>query len=229
MKLNIGCGKRYHKDWVNIDINPRSKEVRKVNILKGLPYKDNYFDAVYHSHVLEHLPKDRAEGFIKECYRVLKPGGILRVVVPDLENIVREYLKCLGHYRDNYDWIMLELLDQMVRTKSGGDMIRYLETATPENFIYASRRIGSVANEIRFPRKKRLSRLRRFVRRFMPFRAEVHRWMYDSYSLPRLLEGCGFLTVHIMTPEESCIPDFDLDVRGDEVLKPGSLFVEGCK
>jgi DNA modification methylase len=69
---------------------------------------------------------------MQECHRVLKDGGIIRVVVPDLEQIVRWYLKLLdeslGGNQDaqkRYDWIMLELFDQMVRNVSGGDMLKY--------------------------------------------------------------------------------------------------------
>jgi predicted SAM-dependent methyltransferase len=50
---------------------------------------------VYYSHLLEHFPKHEAQGFTQECYRVLKPRGIIRVAVPDLERIARMYLQAL--------------------------------------------------------------------------------------------------------------------------------------
>lgn len=91
--LNVGCGGKFHKDWVNVDMTSNSKDVIVANLLKGIPFPDNSFDVVYHSQVLEHFPKEKARDFIKECFRVLKPDGIIRVVVPDLENIVNEYKK----------------------------------------------------------------------------------------------------------------------------------------
>ncbi len=54
---------------------------------QGIPFPDRSFDVVYHSHVLEHLSKSEASKFLKECSRVLRPQGVLRVVVPDLEEI----------------------------------------------------------------------------------------------------------------------------------------------
>ena len=93
--LNLGCGKRYHKDWVNVDMYSDTPDVMAYNLLKGIPFSDNHFEVVYHAQVLEHSPKDDAPGFIKECFRVLKPGGVIRIVVPDLEGIVTEYLKYL--------------------------------------------------------------------------------------------------------------------------------------
>ena len=93
--LNLGCGERYHGDWVNVDIVATGPGVMVHDLDRGLPFDDDSFDAVYHSHVLEHLAKERAPVFLDECFRVLKPGGIIRVAVPDLETIARLYLKNL--------------------------------------------------------------------------------------------------------------------------------------
>jgi predicted SAM-dependent methyltransferase len=90
--LNLGCGNRYHPDWTNVNFTSTGDGVIAHNLTQGIPFPDNYFDVVYHSHVLEHFPKAQAEDFIKDCYRVLCPQGILRVVVPDLEEIARTYL-----------------------------------------------------------------------------------------------------------------------------------------
>src|SRR3954454_1180269 len=93
--LNVGCGNKFHKDWTNIDMKSGSPYVIAYNLIKGLPFDNNSFQVVYHSQVLEHIPKENAAGFIKECFRVLEPGGIIRIVLPDLENIVKEYCKYL--------------------------------------------------------------------------------------------------------------------------------------
>jgi len=132
--LNIGCGNKFHKAWINIDMISYSPYVIQYNLLKGIPYPDNYFEVIYHSQVLEHIPKEKAPEFIRECFRVLKPGGIMRVVVPDLQNIVTEYIKFLNQNLENpteeseanYDWILLEMYDQTVRNYSGGQMGKYL-------------------------------------------------------------------------------------------------------
>lgn len=132
--LNIACGSRYHRDWINIDIHPVSKDVIRVNVLKGLPFEDSYFDVVYTSHFLEHLNLQQARFLLKEVYRVLKKGGIVRIVVPDLENICREYIMILEkvledeqNFREKYQWIVIELLDQLVRTSPGGEMKKFFD------------------------------------------------------------------------------------------------------
>ena len=93
--LNLGCGYRYHSDWTNINFVSTAENVIAHNLKDGIPFSDNSFDVVYHSHVLEHLSKSEAEPFLKECYRVIRPQGVLRVVVPDLEDIARMYLHSL--------------------------------------------------------------------------------------------------------------------------------------
>jgi predicted SAM-dependent methyltransferase len=132
--LNLGCGATFHKDWTNVDFISSGEGVIAHNLLSGIPFKDNSFDVVYHSHVLEHFPKQAAHYFIKECYRVLKPGGVLRIAIPDLEQIVKNYLmyleqsmKQIPDAAQKYEWTMLELYDQVVRTQSGGAMIDFIK------------------------------------------------------------------------------------------------------
>ncbi|MGZ9035284.1 MAG: class I SAM-dependent methyltransferase, partial [Rhodospirillales bacterium] len=154
--LNVGCGSKYHVDWTNIDMKSSSPYVQAHNLLQGFPYPSDYFEAVYHSQVLEHLPREKAPGFLGECLRVLKPHGIIRVVVPDLENIAKEYLGHLAENlehpselaRANYDWIMLELYDQTVRNRSGGRMAEFLSQPGLVNESYVFTRSGRVARGI---------------------------------------------------------------------------------
>jgi hypothetical protein len=88
---------------------------------------------------------------MSELYRVLKSGGIARLVVPDLENITRTYLSILDGLLENntntadYDWIMLELYDQVVRGEGGGDMGHYLSSPDITNKEFILSRIGQEA------------------------------------------------------------------------------------
>ena len=147
--LNLGCGQTYHKDWINIDFVSHSEDVKAYNLLNGIPIADNNVDVVYHSHVLEHFSKTDGAQFIKDCFRVLKPKGIIRIAIPDLEMIAREYLKNLelavsGNVEgaQNYEWIKLEMFDQMVRNKSGGAMKEYIQRPNIPNETFVYERIG---------------------------------------------------------------------------------------
>nr|WP_295923791.1 methyltransferase domain-containing protein [uncultured Dyadobacter sp.] len=155
--LNVGCGNKFHSDWVNIDMVSYHPDVIEHNVLSGLPFPEDYFDVVYHSQVLEHIPKNKANDFLAECFRVLKPGGIIRIVLPDLENIVREYQRhlesCLSDgdklSEANYDWILLEMYDQAVRNSPGGQMAAYIQKPVLINEEYVFGRIGHVGRLIR--------------------------------------------------------------------------------
>lgn len=93
-----------------------------------LDFPDNTFDAVNSYHLMEHLTPQEGERLMAEMFRVLKPGGILRVSVPDLESICREYLHQLEtavHEPSvqnirRYQWTVMQIVDQLVRDKSGG-------------------------------------------------------------------------------------------------------------
>jgi predicted SAM-dependent methyltransferase len=132
--LNVGCGKKFHNNWLNVDIAPTEPEVTPMDLTRKWKIEDNSMDCVYHSHVLEHVPKEAVKGFVSECYRVLKPGGVIRVVAPDLEVIARNYIKFLEsnlekedeETKANYHWTLLEMYDQTTRNQSGGDMHGYL-------------------------------------------------------------------------------------------------------
>ena len=152
--LNLGCGTVYHDDWVNIDVATSGTGVLGHDILKGIPFPDSSFDAVYHSHLLEHLPQDHVPPFLRECFRVMKPGGLLRVVVPDLEGIVASYQAALyealvgtNDGEQHYDWIMLEIYDQAVRSSTGGMMIHCLNSTDVELRDFIRQRIGLQAEE----------------------------------------------------------------------------------
>ena len=157
--LNVGCGKKFSKDsiWENIDMVSHSKAVKEYNLIKGFPYKENSFDVVYHSQVLEHIPKENAADFLKECYRVLNSGGTMRVVVPNLENIISEYQRLLKENlenptaasRESYNWVMLELYDQTIRNQSGGMMKSYLRRDQLVNQDFMDTRMGFIGKKTR--------------------------------------------------------------------------------
>ncbi len=144
--LNVGCGNHFHEDWINVDFVSTGEGVLAHNLLEGIPFPSESFEVVYHSHVLEHFLKEDGVNLLRECARVLKPGGIIRVALPDLEKITKNYIHFLEALQVNpddeylqacYEWMMLEMYDQTVRNKSGGNMAAYLakEKIINEDFV----------------------------------------------------------------------------------------------
>ena len=248
--LNLGCGNRYHLDWINVDFHSTGEGVIAHNLTESLPFEDNSFNVVYHSHLLEHFPKNLAPVFLKECFRVLKDGGIIRVVVPNLEQIIRCYLSSLEKSlmgdeksQKQYEWIMLELFDQMVRNVSGGEMLEYWKQDPMPAESFVIERMGSevlnVITNIRNNKNKYIAspsqKSPSNPQKIGEFRlsGEIHQWMYDRYSLGALLRQIGFKDAKVCLANESQIPNFNsylLDIESDgSVRKPDSLFMEGRK
>jgi len=154
--LNLGCGSRYLVDsaWSNVDFKSNTKAVLAYDLTRGIPFSDCTFDVIYHSHVLEHFSSHDAVRFMRECFRVLKPGGTCRVVVPDMEAICRQYMEALGgalrgeeQAFGRYQWMLIEMLDQLVRHRSGGEMASYLQKKDIPERQFIICRIGDVAKE----------------------------------------------------------------------------------
>jgi predicted SAM-dependent methyltransferase len=152
MLLNVGCGQTFHSEWINVDVVPASPAVRRVDLARGLPFPDRSIDACYCSHVLEHLRPDDAGRALAELFRVLRPGGVVRIVVPDLRRVAEQYLSAFaavdrgGLQREaDYDWMMMELLDQSVRDTTGGEMARFLRRTDLPNRDFIRSRIGEEA------------------------------------------------------------------------------------
>jgi SAM-dependent methyltransferase len=90
LRLHLGSGGEHKIGWVNIDLLGDPVEIAW-NLAKPLPLASGSVAAVFHEHLLEHLPLQAGDLLMRECYRVLRPGGILRVGVPDAGRLIRAY------------------------------------------------------------------------------------------------------------------------------------------
>lgn len=80
--INLGCGENRLDGWENHDSD--------VDITKPLPWPENSVDFILAEHVFEHVSGPDALRFLYECHRILKPGGVLRLCVPVLDNLFLE-------------------------------------------------------------------------------------------------------------------------------------------
>lgn len=276
--LNIGCGDNFHNDWINIDIVPVDSSIIKHNILKDIPFPDNSIDVIYHSHVLEHLHKSEGEKFMIECNRVLKPNGTIRIVLPNFEDIIKNYIEYLDKAikgdklaEANYDFTMIEMLDQIARTYNGGQLGDLYKKGVAVNSDFIYKRMGvkirntDISNYAPFKTNQeevKRSAIYKFFRSIYrsikndniktmllkvfllkgykyyelgKFRmsGEIHQWMYDRFSLTRLLEHSGYKNIKICSAFESRIDNwqsYHLDITKDGIVsKPDSLFIEANK
>ena len=91
--LNLGCQIRKfpnERGWINIDLDDSVKPDILCDV-KKLPFEDNEVDFIYAAHLLEHIYLDKVPEYLREWMRVLKPGGKLAIVVPDIGTVMRRY------------------------------------------------------------------------------------------------------------------------------------------
>lgn len=90
--VNIGPGPYGKSGWVNVDIFKAEGIDCVYDCRKHLPFPDNAVRALFCEHVFEHIDyTEEAPHFLAECYRVLQPGGVVRIIVPDAETYLRAY------------------------------------------------------------------------------------------------------------------------------------------
>lgn len=150
-KINLACGGGYvvGDGWLNFDYAGSSPAVQTVDLLSRMLLASNKAALVYSSHFLEHIPRNQVPCFLSERWRILQPGGVLRLVVPDSENLYRTNL---GH-RDRgehaqADLVVLLLLNQCVHRESGVELgcfyhqLRMAPEANSEAMAFVRHRTG---------------------------------------------------------------------------------------
>jgi predicted SAM-dependent methyltransferase len=98
LNLHLGSGTKYLPGFVNIDANPMQKTDVWLDVRCGLPFATNSVDSIYSTHMIEHLYPDELEKLLRECVRVLKAGGGMRIVVPNLSSAITAF------QQKQHDW-----------------------------------------------------------------------------------------------------------------------------
>ena len=91
--LNVGCGENAHADFINIDYQWRPNVELCWDITKGMPFEDNSMKGIFTEHCLEHLTFQQCRALIGEFHRILFPGSIVRIIVPNAELYIDLYQK----------------------------------------------------------------------------------------------------------------------------------------
>lgn len=91
MKFHLGCGPKYIPGFVHVDLMDYKHIDKRVSVDSLDFAPNNSVDLIYASHVLEHFGRNEVDQVLREWYRVLAPGGILRIAVPDFEAVAKRY------------------------------------------------------------------------------------------------------------------------------------------
>lgn len=125
-QLYLGAWKRYIPGFIHIDLDNQPQLDYRHDIASLPMFSDNSVDLIYTSHSFEYFDRQKGEGVLKEWHRILKPGGTLRIAVPDFEAIVKVYLK----YKKDLDHkgILGPLYGKMLIKEKGKDKTIYHKT-----------------------------------------------------------------------------------------------------
>lgn len=102
--LSLGSGRRPFPGWILVDIEPNGPtDYLRWDCRRPLPLRDGSVARILIEHYLEHLdPETHVPQLLTECYRLLQPGGYLRIIVPDAEKFLRAYVA-----GDSRQWLAL--------------------------------------------------------------------------------------------------------------------------
>jgi predicted SAM-dependent methyltransferase len=125
-KLHLGCG--YHRitGWLNCDRDPM-RDAIIMDVTQRFPFPDNTFDFLYSEHMIEHIPYAGAQVMLKESYRVLKPGGALRIATPDVRFLFQLYREDRSPLEEDYiAWSGAEYLGEKAPHTALGIINNYM-------------------------------------------------------------------------------------------------------
>jgi SAM-dependent methyltransferase len=166
-RLNLGCGSQVPDGWINVDyaLGARaakvpgfaalsrvfglfrvewSREIYLHDLTREFPWADSSVDVVYSSHTLEHMSREDGARFLAECHRVLRRDGIMRIVVPDLEYNVGEYVR--GQIRADEFVEKLGVLCEGSRGVLKGWLSPWVQF--PHRCMYDTRRLLEILDDI---------------------------------------------------------------------------------
>ena len=118
IRLDIGAGDVHRPGWVTLDISDGCDLFW--DLRNGIPFPDSSVDLVYSSHLLEHMPYEAGQAVLAEALRVLKPGGIVSMCVPNARLYIDAYLGIQPITPDHDFW------EPALVSRAGIDLLNYV-------------------------------------------------------------------------------------------------------
>lgn len=147
-QLNLGCGHNVLPGWLNVDLEGGRHGKTFMNALRPFPLPDASIDAILCEHLIEHVPAEGGVFLLKEAFRVLKPGGAIRVITPDLEGLARMCVQAPNDAERRY----LDFVAQLHKRPSiaPSDALNYIFYEYGHRHIYTVARLRAVLDEAGF-------------------------------------------------------------------------------
>ena len=178
MRINIGSSGRQFPGWVHLD-RERVPGAQLCDVRLGIPFGNATVDVAVASHVIEHLhPFNELPFVLQEVFRVLKPGGVFRVAVPDLVKLVSAY----EDHSSPPSQATMALAESQRELK---DYVGVMYSEMPAALRFSVICFGNNSK--------------------MPY-YDGHQWIADLEALQWVLRRAGFTDVRPVEPQESRFP-----------------------
>jgi predicted SAM-dependent methyltransferase len=150
IKVHFGCGYHKLKDWINVDLDMSCKPDVIADLRQDLPFKSQSIDYIHSEDFVDQLELEKAYRFFKECHRILKESGAMRVLTPDLHQFAKRYVQG--------DRGLLKLWDEQIgvplKTRSLCEVFNQGMRLGGHTFLYDGETLAYVLKECGFEPKR---------------------------------------------------------------------------
>ncbi len=192
-KLQIGAGENQLASWLNTDLEPVTTDILFFDALEEFPFDDNEFDYVFSEHMIEHIPYKGGLSMLKECYRVIKTNGKIRIATPDVENIVGLFSPTRSSIQRQYiEWSARNSLGLYSMEKT---QLQLRREEWDIGYDHILRQYPEISHDsVCF-----------IVNNF--FRSYGHQFLYNEITLAGILREANFTNIQRYAPSESDDPE----------------------
>ena len=241
--LNIGAGSFYHRHWTNVDYasdwysKHQKENFVNYNIMdkKPLPFENNSIELAYSSHVIEHVKNDSVQNLLSEIYRVIKPGGGVRITCPDSFLFYQSLLnQDISFWNWRHGWFtgVWSTLKSDINTVTISDYI-LREIATPRCRFYKYKKASTAPQEVEkiFKTKSYADFFDYFTDK-LEFDSDTpgdHINWWDETKIMSFLRSAGFKKVYSSRANQSLFAPLRNVNKFDTTAPQMSLYVDARK
>ena len=230
--LNVGAGRFRHSHWTNLDLKESDLSINWIgddinhNLLSNtkIPLEDNSLDAIYASHIIEHLPQNSVEYFFKDAKRLLKSGGIMRISVPNTDLAISAFQRDDKRFFEEFysercnDISMSNLLVRYVATQA-------VDTKFSNNSLHKIDKLNNMNYQEILDFLNKLC-----LECDIEYQSKNFQDHVNWFTEPKLLsvfKNAGFAKINTSGFGQSYYPQFRDTRYFDKTLSHVSLYVEG--
>jgi predicted SAM-dependent methyltransferase len=230
--LNVGAGRFRHRDWINVDLKVSSLSIdwRDSDINHDLlsytllPFHDDTVDAIYSSHTMEHISQDAVDFFFVDAKRILKPGAIMRISVPNTDLAINAFLRCDRRFFEEfyserlkdtplYNLLVRYVATQAVNTKFSGNSLHIIDRLENMNYNQILAFLCELCEKCDL--------------KYQALNFMDHVNWFNEKKLINTFKKAGFKNVQVSGFGQSQLPHFRDTRIFDKTLSQVSLYVEG--